>query len=83
MTRLILFLNLPRAICDHLIGERHTIVHRMICGALVMITGVAVAHTATLLPAGADLTADLLGYLIHGLGATPYVEAMVLAARNQ
>lgn len=76
-----LLLNLPKALCDHLIGEHHTMVHRLVTGTLIMVVGVGVAQTAHELPTGADFMADLIGYLIHGIGATPYVEAIMLARK--
>lgn len=74
-------LDLPRALCNHLIGEHHTLGHRMFVGVIVMVCGVGVAHTATVLPEAAGFVADLTGYLIHGIGATPFVEAMMLARK--
>lgn len=74
-------LDLPKALCNHLIGEHHTLGHRMFVGSILMVVGVAVAHTATVLPTGAGFVADLTGYLIHGIGSTPVIEAIMLTRK--
>lgn len=74
-------IDLPKALCNHLIGENHSLAHRLICGACLMVVGVAVAHTASALPEGAGFIADLTGYLIHGIGSTPVIEAIMLARK--
>lgn len=76
-----LVLDMPKALCNHLIGEHHTLAHRMIVGTCIMVIGVAVAHTANALPEGAGFIADLTGYLIHGIGSTPFVEAVLMARK--
>lgn len=76
--------NLPRIVCSHMFGDDHSHRHRMSVGACVMICGVYVAKTAghihfePLAAAG-----DLLGYLIHGIGAVPYVDALMLLQKPQ
>lgn len=76
------YLNLPKLACTQLLGESHSAGHRMIVGAGIMVFGVIVAKQAAHLPEGFDVMGDLIGYLIHGIGSTPYVEALVMAVRK-
>lgn len=74
-------LNLPRVVCDHVLGEEHSHPHRMVCGVFVMVAGVSLAKTGHAIDSVAWLiTADVLGYSLHGLGFAPYVE--YLLSRN-
>lgn len=73
-----LHLNLPRVVCDHLLGkDNHTPVHRMTVGAIVMVFGVGVSL------AGAEThlfvlhySGDIVGYALHGLGLVPFIERL-------
>lgn len=78
--KLVSVLNLPREICHHLIGTHHKPSHRMICGTLVMAAGVAIAHTAPGFPHYMAMAVDGIGYGIHALGATPFIEALLAEA---
>lgn len=69
------FLNVPKRIVEFLLGEDHSVAHRMTAGFAVMAVGVLVAK------AGADVhvyfvhyLADGFGYAVHGLGAAPFIE---------
>lgn len=63
------------------VGEHHTHSHRMIAGATVMTVGVTIAKVGAVLhPEIFCDIADGVGYLIHGIGATPYVEVIVAMA---
>lgn len=68
--------NLPKAICRHLVGDDHSTHHHMIVGCVVMALGVAVAKSVeyTTFP-GSHFVLDMVGYAIHGLGLTPFVES--------
>lgn len=72
-------LNLPRELCHLILGREHKPHHRMIAGGVVMVCGVLVAksaHAASLETTKVFL--DLTGYFIHGLGAVPFVEWLLL-----
>lgn len=64
--------SLPRIIAGHLFGKDHHTGHRLFTGLIVMISGVLLAKSVH----GGMLhyITDLFGYLLHGAGATPYVE---------
>lgn len=70
--------NLPREICHHLIGPKHTTAHRLIAGLGVMVVGVLVAHSSALFPHYAAFALDTVGFSIHGLGLVPYIQALAL-----
>lgn len=76
--------NLPQVLCDHLIGENHPTHHRMFCGMIIMVIGVCVArfgghyiHIEVI-----AIFADLTGYGIHALGATPFIEVVLKAMKD-
>jgi len=75
--------NVPRVVCEHLIGEQHSHKHRMAVGGFVMVCGVYIAKMAAHCHfAAVEMGADLFGYLVHGVGAVPYVDALVLLAKQ-
>ena len=87
MSRLLKILspfNLPKRICVALLGEKQHIVHRMAVGLVFMISGVTIAHV------GADLTffilrgaTDMFGYMIHGIGCTPFLEFLIKISEEE
>jgi hypothetical protein len=70
--------NVARPICDHLLNHDHTHTHRMAVGVMVMTVGVCIAkaagHNEIALIA---YIGDGIGYAIHGLGLTPFIEILV------
>ncbi len=73
--RIIHVFNLPKHICNHVLGENHTKAHRMGAGMIVMVIGVTVAKScANIHFLNLHFIADLIGYGIHGLGLTPFIE---------
>lgn len=82
INRLVRALNLPRWICHHMVGEQHTCKHRLAVGMVVIFAGVGIAfvggHFHHNLPLALFL--DAVGYLVHGIGALPFVE-LVLAEK--
>lgn len=60
-----------------LFGETHSLTHRCIVGVGIMIVGVNVAHAAEMVTiAFIKLSLDGVGYLIHGIGAVPFVDLL-------
>lgn len=71
-------LNLPREICEVLLGKDHKTSHRMMVGLGVMGAGVGIAHcTAGVTPVVFSYLGDMFGYLIHALGAVPFLERLL------
>lgn len=77
--QLISALNVPRRICHFMVGEEHRTSHRMAVGFIVMTGGVLVAKGAHGLPHILAIMGDMLGYGIHALGATPFLEWLLQA----
>lgn len=75
--RCVRWANLPRTACSVLIGKHHTLTHRLVAGLIIMVAGVAIAKgLPALLQSGwAHFLSDLLGYGVHGMGLTPFIEA--------
>jgi len=76
--KLLLYIKCPvKWICNHLIGEDHHIVQRLALGTLIMVIGVHVAHAKGSFESNsAQMGVDCLGYLLHGIGAAPYVDGL-------
>lgn len=75
--------NLPRIVCEHVVGDNHSQTHRRIVGGAVMVAGVWVAKTAAHIHYEPfEFAGDLLGYLIHGFGAVPYIEGIVASIKT-
>lgn len=71
-------LNLPMVVADHVVGKHHSEHHRMIAGFAVMVVGVGIAKSANLFEFTVwHFGVDLVGYAVHGLGLTPYVERLL------
>lgn len=68
-------LNIPRIICVNLVGEKHNNWHRMSAGVIVMSIGVLISKVSE----GYFIIhffGEMFGYLIHGIGSIPFVEAI-------
>jgi len=69
------YFNLPRHICQHLLGKDHQAHHRMTAGATLMVVGVFIAQGSHLVEIVVfKATIDLIGYSFHGLGLVPFLE---------
>lgn len=72
---LLYYLNFPRRVCDLTLGEQHRPHHRMIAGTIIMVIGVSLCKAFAsfhyfFIP---EIT-EGIGYAIHAIGATPFVE---------
>lgn len=67
--------NLPKVISSHLFGENHSPAHRKGTGVVLMIIGVAISKQPFIEAHIIHGLADLIGYAIHGLGLTPFIES--------
>lgn len=74
----------PRVVCTHLIGKEHTMRHRMWTGFVIMLFGVIVAKSGMFLAFFIlHVLADLVGFLIHAIGAIPFVEWLLSKVAEQ
>lgn len=72
--------NVPRMIASHLIGKRHSTAHHMAVGLAVMMAGVGIAHLGSAVESFfIRVWLDIVGWGIHGLGLTPYLESVISA----
>ena len=74
-------LNLTHHICEHFLGESHTVKHRMGVGMIIMFIGVYVAHSHTDIML-VSIAYNIFGYTIHAIGAIPYVEWLTHYKQN-
>jgi hypothetical protein len=78
------YVNLPRAICRHLIGKDHQAHHRMAAGATIMVTGIMIAQCGHLVEVVVfKATLDLIGYSFHGLGIVPFLEWLLDSDKDE
>jgi hypothetical protein len=69
----LMLINVPQRVCDHLVGENHTTSHRVFVGVIVMFVGVIFSKIHTEIYV-INIVVDSTGYLLHGIGAVPIVE---------
>lgn len=72
---IIAVLNLPKRICEHVVGEQHTKAHRSFVGILFMFIGVFIAHIEFEIVAFAT-AAEAFGFTIHAIGVIPFIEML-------
>jgi len=77
----LLKIDIPRIICIHLIGEDHTLHHRMGAGIIMMTIGVVISHLT------GDIyiihyIGEIVGFGVHGIGTIPFGEALVAHVGN-
>lgn len=71
--RVLEYLNFSKHAANHLIGQHHTIAHRMVFGVVIMVGGVLVSK-AILAPLWIHIICDVSGYGLHGIGLIPFIE---------
>lgn len=77
--------DVPKIICVHLIGEDHTLHHRMGVGFIIMSIGVLISRFSEGSFYIIHFFGDLVGFAIHGIGTIPFGEALtqhVVKVRN-
>lgn len=67
-------LDLTRVACEHIVGAKHTIHHRMACGFILMTIGVTISGMGAAQILIVKYICDGIGYLIHGIGVIPFAE---------
>lgn len=77
-------LNVAKTICNHLVGKEHTKNHRIFTGIILMIFGVGLTVIAKSFASSIiHFIGDAIGYLLHGLGGYPIVEAAVNSGKTK
>ncbi len=66
-------INLPRTICNHLIGEEHHTAHRMAIGMIIAFIGVEISRMGSTYHLF-SIALEGGGYLIHAIGTIPFIE---------
>lgn len=90
--RIIRKFNLIVPLCDLVVGEDHRASTRMLMGAAVMTFGVGLVKVGVWVTHHYELTehvtelvhffSEEFGYMIHAIGATPYVELLASAVSS-
>lgn len=68
-------LNVTKTVCNHLIGENHSNMHRLLTGVIIMSAGVFISKSGNGFVM--HIIADVVGYAIHGIGLIPFVENLM------
>lgn len=72
---MIKYVDIPKNLCNHVIGDNHTHKHRLICGTIIIMIGVGIVKGAMFFEGVAvHFIAESVGFLIHGIGSIPYIE---------
>lgn len=70
--------NPTKKICNNLIGKEHNLTHRVIVGTIIMTVGVYITKLAAMTHnIFIDILGDTIGFLLHGIGAIPFVEVFI------
>ena len=76
-------LDLSRGICNHFLGEQHSLSHRMIVGFAIMTVGVNISHIcADCSYLIVKLAGDIAGYAIHGIGLIPCADYLTILIKK-
>jgi len=68
--------DVPKTVRDHLIGKEHSRRHKFIFGSAIMIIGVGIVKCSMMIEiAFVHFAADVVGYLLHGIGAIPIIKS--------
>lgn len=76
-------LNIPHHVCQHLVGEQHTATHRMMVGAIIMISGVYSIQLFEFHTLIFRVVADVVGYGVHGIGLIPFADYLSQAVKKE
>lgn len=70
-------LNLPRTICKHIVGEKHSFTHRASVGMILIFGGVLLAKIEFEIYL-IHVVCDAAGYMIHAIGTIPFLEQLLI-----
>lgn len=69
--------NIPKKVCNHVLGKDHSHTHRKIVGFVCIAIGILIGKTFFVhvgQPA-IEYCAELIGFSLHGVGLTPFIES--------
>jgi hypothetical protein len=70
--------NVIKTLCDHMIGANHHIGHRMVVGTITSVFIAKIGSDIYLISIAIDAT----GYMLHAIGAIPFIEAILTLREN-
>lgn len=76
-------LNLPKKVCNHIIGQEHSQRHRIIAGSGMMVVGVVIAQVPVINTFTVHIISETVGFLLHCIGAIPIVQYIEKMMKNE
>lgn len=67
-------ISIAQIIYNHLVDEKHSVIHKMLCGAFIMIAGVVISKSGT---GVYHYFTDMVGYGVHGFGLVPFIDKIL------
>lgn len=68
--------NLPKKVCNHIIGKEHSQTHRVVVGSTIMVIGVIIAQVPIINTFTVHVMSETVGFLLHCIGAIPIVQSI-------
>jgi hypothetical protein len=69
--------DVPRAVRNHLLGDKHSPKHKFIFGSFIMLFGISIVKGSLFVDSFIlHFLADGVGYLLHGVGAIPIIKSI-------
>lgn len=69
--------DVPGAVRNHLLGQKHSPKHKFIFGSFIMLFGILIVKLSLLIDSIlVHFFADAFGYLLHGVGAIPIIKSI-------
>ena len=72
-------LNISERICNHLIGDKHTLSHRLVVGFIICCSGVVIVKVPLMVVTVNHVLIhglfEVTGYTVHAIGAIPFLKA--------
>lgn len=72
--------NIPFMICDHLMGYKHKLGHRLIAGTVIIIIGITLIVPIIHFPL--IIITHTIGVICHGVGVVPWLELILKEEKN-
>lgn len=66
-----------RFVCEHMINEKHSTLHRCTVGTVVMVIGVLISKVG--FDPYSHIVVEIVGFAVHGFGCVPFIDYCVKA----